>query len=212
MTKDEMKAAFEEMHKPGAWDRLQRMQEGEKQAVMDLGEKIGFGRIMQLARDCWRERLERVDPATVGGEFAYGPCVALLVTCGCVEAGGTPGGCDWCCGTGKVTQKVREAMPTPLKASDEKNAAVLERIRTMRTQLDQIEAEVRADEEWKASLGSVFASVDNGQNYLCEPCADEAGIELGSPEVNTWPVGSDGWLGPIMCKNCKRSIPVVCDG
>jgi hypothetical protein len=61
-------------------------------------------------------------------------------------------------------------------------------------------------------FGDVFAVVDGGSNFLCEPCAKEAGVELDSEDVPTWEVGSNGWLGPIMCKNCKRSIPVVCDG
>jgi hypothetical protein len=61
-------------------------------------------------------------------------------------------------------------------------------------------------------FGNVFAAVDEGKNFLCEPCADEEGIDLGSPHVNTWEVGSGGWTGPVMCKACKRSIPVVCDG
>lgn len=107
MTKDEMKAAFEEMHGPGAWDRLQRMQEGEKQAVMDLGKRIGFGRIMQLAQQLWGESLK--EQGLGGGEFAYGPCVAMLVDCICVENKTRRSGCDWCCGTGKVTKKVRAA-------------------------------------------------------------------------------------------------------
>lgn len=62
------------------------------------------------------------------------------------------------------------------------------------------------------NFGDIFVVIDDGKNYLCEPCAVEEKIELGSPQVNTWEVGSDGWLNPIMCKKCKRSIPVICDG
>ena len=60
-------------------------------------------------------------------------------------------------------------------------------------------------------FGNVFAAVDGGENFLCEPCARKEKIDLGSPHVNTWEVGSGGWTGPIMCRDCRRSIPVVCD-
>lgn len=62
------------------------------------------------------------------------------------------------------------------------------------------------------NFGDIFAAVDDGNNFLCEPCAREEKVELESPDVNTFEVGSDGWLGPVMCKKCRRSIPVVCDG
>lgn len=62
------------------------------------------------------------------------------------------------------------------------------------------------------NFGEVFAVIDGGSNFLCEPCAVEEKIELHSEHVPTWEVGSNGWLAPIACKKCKRSIPVICDG
>lgn len=62
------------------------------------------------------------------------------------------------------------------------------------------------------NFGDIFVVLYDGQSYLCEPCAVEEKIELESQSVCTWAVGSDGWLNPIMCKKCKRSIPVICDG
>lgn len=62
------------------------------------------------------------------------------------------------------------------------------------------------------NFGEVFAAIDNGQNFACEPCALKKKIKLHSDKVQTWEVGSNGWLAPISCKYCHRSIPVVCDG
>lgn len=81
--------------------RLSDLQEYE--LVERIGEEIGYGRMMQLAQEAWRNSLAR-DGWPIGGEFAYGPCVAMLVRCGCKH----PGKCDWCCGTGKLTKHVKK--------------------------------------------------------------------------------------------------------
>ncbi len=79
-----------------------------KQLVRQLGEAIGYGNLMSLASDGWREALER-DGFPSGGEFSLGPCVAMLVPCpGCIK--NPEPHCDWCCGTHKVTQKVAWAI------------------------------------------------------------------------------------------------------
>jgi hypothetical protein len=74
----------------------------------ELGQKIGFGRLMQLAQEGWRTLLEKQGAA--GGEFAIGTCVAFLVPCVCIEQKTLPKDCDWCCATGQVTKRVREAI------------------------------------------------------------------------------------------------------
>ena len=71
------------------------VEEQEEAAVQELGEMIGYGRIMQLAQEIWRKK------GIPGGEFAIGPCVGLTVPCGC------NGSCDWCNGAGWVTPKVK---------------------------------------------------------------------------------------------------------
>lgn len=75
---------------------------------------------------------------------------------------------------------------------------------------------VDAAENWNTNMdmnfGEVFAVVDGGSSFLCEPCAKKEKVELDSEHVPTWEVGSSGWLAPIACKKCLRSIPVVCDG
>ena len=73
---------------------------GEKEAVRRLGNLIGYGRMMQLAQENWREKLE--EDSLGGGEFAYGPCVVFTVPCDC------GGSCDWCCGSQWLTKKVKE--------------------------------------------------------------------------------------------------------
>lgn len=81
--------------------------EAEKEIVKNIGEKIGYGRMMQLAQELWREKLEKEQPSLVGGEFAYGPCVSMTVPCECERTEENPH-CDWCCGSGWLTEKVKK--------------------------------------------------------------------------------------------------------
>lgn len=100
---DELMRGLEELYGPGAGDRLLTLNKVEELAVRELGQKIGFGRIMQLCEQLWREELATANMQ--GGEFAHGPCTAFLVPCPCKT-----GSCDWCCGAGRVTKRVRKAM------------------------------------------------------------------------------------------------------
>jgi len=74
----------------------------EKIKVKELGSQIGYGRIMHLCEELWRESLLQKD-LPPGGEFTIGPCAAAMVPCGCE----TPAYCDWCCGTRKLTKHVK---------------------------------------------------------------------------------------------------------
>lgn len=75
----------------------------EAERVETLGAVIGFGRLMQLAERIWRGRL----PLKLkGGEHSVGPCVLMLVPCPAPEVGN----CEWCCGSGRVTKRVAQAM------------------------------------------------------------------------------------------------------
>lgn len=76
-------------------------------AVRALGERIGYGNLMHITERMWRESLEPVGLA--GGEFAVGPCVRALVPCECTFQTGRLDLCDWCCGTGRITQRVSDA-------------------------------------------------------------------------------------------------------
>jgi hypothetical protein len=82
----------------------------EEQAVQQLGREIGYGRIMQLCEKLWGDDAV----ARMGGREEYrgealsqGPCVAFLVPCKCRVESTFP--CMWCCGSGRVTKRVREA-------------------------------------------------------------------------------------------------------
>ena len=79
------------------------LQDVYKAQVRRLGADIGYGNMMVLARDCWRESLAAKD-YPLGGEHSVGPCVALTVPCDCRD-----GMCDWCCGSGWLTKRVKEA-------------------------------------------------------------------------------------------------------
>lgn len=78
----------------------------EKEAVLALGLRIGFGRVMYFAEECWREY--EVEKGLSGSEHTRGPCAAFMVSC---DHNGLEGHeCDWCCGAGRVTERVAQAM------------------------------------------------------------------------------------------------------
>lgn len=97
---------YRQFYPPAQAQAMAEKDAREKEAVYDLGNRIGFGRMMQLANEGWREALEPLGLA--GGEFVYGPCAALVVPCGC------SGSCGWCEGSGFLTKKVKaikDSMP-----------------------------------------------------------------------------------------------------
>lgn len=82
----------------------QRVIQGRwKELVRRLGADIGYGNMMVLARDCWRESLA-AKGYPLGGEHSVGPCIACTVPCDCPDRR-----CDWCCGSGWLTERVKEA-------------------------------------------------------------------------------------------------------
>jgi len=52
---------------------------------------------------------------------------------------------------------------------------------------------------------------DNGQCHA-HPIEREYNIDCSPDDVECWDVGSEGWISPVVCKQCKLSIPVVVDG
>lgn len=95
--------------------RMDRLASNEESLVRTVGDQIGYGRTMQLCEQLWRETLKK--DGLEGGEHSAlvvtGCCVTFLVPC--------PGKahrkkrdehehCDWCCGAGRVTEKVAWAI------------------------------------------------------------------------------------------------------
>ncbi len=57
-------------------ERWKSIGDAEALAVRRLGDQIGYGRLMQLAEQEWRRKLEAQGLA--GGEHTVGPCRATL--------------------------------------------------------------------------------------------------------------------------------------
>lgn len=74
--------------------------------VQELGNKIGYGNMMYLASEIWREEIQ--GEGLEGGEFVVGPARTGTVECGCKW----PYLCDWCCGCGWLTKKVKQIKDT----------------------------------------------------------------------------------------------------
>jgi hypothetical protein len=72
----------------------------EYEAIKKLGDKIGYGNLMRQASNIWRDLVR-------GGEFVVGPCKTGTVNCVCKDYQ-LPGHCDWCNGSGWLTEAVRE--------------------------------------------------------------------------------------------------------
>lgn len=89
---------------------LRAIHAAQTEEVRHLCQAIGYGRVMNEAERLWREH-----ESTLGHDAsivpAIGPPRRFLVACMCAEARPTrQGDCEWCCGTGRVTKRVRRAM------------------------------------------------------------------------------------------------------
>lgn len=89
---------------------FEQQQIAEENVIRELGGKIGYGRLMQLASQEWGKSLNSKGLPS-GGNFVIGPCSATVTQCGCSGAH-TGDVCDWCCGTGWLTKHVREVQKT----------------------------------------------------------------------------------------------------
>jgi hypothetical protein len=100
-----------------AYDSFMKTQQpridAEERAVRELGDAIGYGRLMQCAEKVWRD-INR-ERNMEGAEHTTGPCASMMVRCphtvdkfkGWLDRNGH---CDWCCGAGRVTERVAKAM------------------------------------------------------------------------------------------------------
>jgi hypothetical protein len=78
-----------------------------KEQVRILGAEIGYGNMMELARECWNEKT-LAQYGTTSVAFVVGPCGSATVPCGC-EKSYEDDHCDWCCGSGWLTKRVKQA-------------------------------------------------------------------------------------------------------
>lgn len=107
MTPDTESAIRAALDTPAA--RMRRLT--EERLVRELGDAIGYGRLMQLVEEIWRSRAAA--DGLPGSEITTGPCVAFMVPCPCPASDRDRNGhCDWCCGSKRVTKRVLEAMQT----------------------------------------------------------------------------------------------------
>jgi hypothetical protein len=86
--------------------QIDAQKKDEKQLIRHLGDTMGYGRIMQLCNEIWREKL--VEQGILGGEFVYGPCAAFTIPCKHPEKDEN-GHCEWCSGAGWVTKHAANA-------------------------------------------------------------------------------------------------------
>lgn len=82
---------------------LKSLNSKEKETIKELGEHMGWGRIMQLAEECWREHAEKKN--LTGSELTVGTCSAFLVPCQ-HPIKDAHGHCDICCGSDRITKGV----------------------------------------------------------------------------------------------------------
>ena len=98
-----------QMPHKSAWEMSAERESAEVRA---LGERMGFGALMHYAESEWRAWNARHN-VPLGAEHSHYCCVSALVTCPCREPGAPSeqgGSCDWCCGAGRVTKRVAEAI------------------------------------------------------------------------------------------------------
>jgi hypothetical protein len=99
---DDLRAAIDEEPGHGVADKLEDLFEYEQKLVRELGDSMGYGRLMQAAETVWGEKMKA--EGVPGSEHSVGCCVSFLVPCGC-----TGSSCDWCCGARRITAKTARA-------------------------------------------------------------------------------------------------------
>ena len=141
-----------------------RMDKQQKPIVKKLGDEIGYGRLMQLTEEMWREKAE-----FKGSELAVGACVSFMVICD-HSIKDDNGHCKLCCGAGRVTKGVKD-LADELRASNEtinrqhEMAQKQEKtIKTLSNELRQLESVVS---EHNSFLKFTYKQVERGMFSDC---------------------------------------------
>jgi hypothetical protein len=88
---------------------LEARRSHEEALVRTLGDQIGYGRTMQLCEQIWAEKCKN-DGLSNGAHATY-CCAVFLIPCpGCRPAKKLGKYCEWCCGAGRVTERVAQAI------------------------------------------------------------------------------------------------------
>lgn len=97
----------------------------EENEVRNLGDRIGYGRTMQLCEKLWGDKLHD-SGLPRGGAHSTGPCVSMMVIC-LHEVKDDNGHCEICCGAGRVTKWVAKNMNT--RAAPEVDVEALKKVK-----------------------------------------------------------------------------------
>lgn len=77
----------------------------EEDLVRLIGDKIGYGRTMQLCEEIWHKKEIDAGREKFSGAHTTGPCRAFMVKCEHAIRDAA-GHCDICCGAGRITRGV----------------------------------------------------------------------------------------------------------
>ena len=78
--------------------------DAERAAVRELGDRIGLGRVLQVALELCNETIPNAG-------FTQGPHADALVPCPqCADGLDEGEYCEWCCGGQRVTHRVAKAI------------------------------------------------------------------------------------------------------
>jgi hypothetical protein len=79
------------------YSRLDTYEAPMKEMLLQICEQIGYGRVLQIVSQAWVAK----DPI---GAKLVGTCKGLTVPCDCDDKPH----CEWCCGSGWLTEHVSE--------------------------------------------------------------------------------------------------------
>lgn len=83
--------------------------QAEKIIVKEMGDFMGYGRVMQLCEEIWHENEIAAGRGHASGAFVHGPCRASMVPCPHPILDDN-GHCDICCGAGRITKGVAKLL------------------------------------------------------------------------------------------------------